>query len=247
MSSGKLIEILEAENIQRWVPILGRSGMEIARLARPALMRAGLLLGVAPRPIWRAVQARWPDPQGGKRLMARKEHAMISTKGSNHMYIEKIAETRHLWPGSLRSGQGRCVFGRIVMGVEKVEKVRGCVLVGRKGRLARGFVSPWSMGATSMSSLTPSAQAEPSRAYSGNPDIYDHLTWLGKTTEENKMRDPERHADTLLKEMAADDSGMDCGISAHFGMSVDPPKGRLPPCTRLIGCPCKSHAHFRQV
>ena len=54
-----LIEILEAENIQPpW------DGPDWKCPTPASLMRAGLLLGIAPRPIWRAVQARWPDYKG---------------------------------------------------------------------------------------------------------------------------------------------------------------------------------------
>ena len=59
ITKGKLIEILEAENIQPpW------DGPEWKCPTPASLMKAGLLLGVAPRPIWRAVQARWPDYKG---------------------------------------------------------------------------------------------------------------------------------------------------------------------------------------
>ena len=54
-----LIKILEAENIQPpW------DGPEWECPTPASLIRSGLLLGVAPRPIWRAVQARWPDYKG---------------------------------------------------------------------------------------------------------------------------------------------------------------------------------------
>ena len=54
-----LIKILEGEKIQPpW------DGPEWKCPTPASLMRAGLLLGIAPRPIWRAVQARWPDYRG---------------------------------------------------------------------------------------------------------------------------------------------------------------------------------------
>ena len=59
ITKDKLIEILEAENIQPpW------DGPEWKCPTPASLMRAGLLLGIAPRSIWRAVQARWPDYKG---------------------------------------------------------------------------------------------------------------------------------------------------------------------------------------
>ena len=59
ITKNKLIEILEAENIQPpW------DGPEWKCPTPASLMRAGLLLGIAPRSIWRAVQARWPDYKG---------------------------------------------------------------------------------------------------------------------------------------------------------------------------------------
>ena len=59
ITKGKLIKILEGEKIQ---PPWG--GPEWKCPTPASLMKAGLLLGIAPRPIWRAVQARWPDYKG---------------------------------------------------------------------------------------------------------------------------------------------------------------------------------------
>ena len=57
-----LIKILQSENIQPpW------DGPEWECPTPASLMKAGLLLGIAPRSIWRAVQARWPDYQGEPR------------------------------------------------------------------------------------------------------------------------------------------------------------------------------------
>ena len=59
ITKDKLVEILKTENIQ---PPWG--GPEWKCPTPASLMKAGLLLGIAPRPIWRAVQARWPDYKG---------------------------------------------------------------------------------------------------------------------------------------------------------------------------------------
>ena len=62
ITKGKLIEILQGEKIQPpW------DGPKWKCPTPASLMKAGLLLGVAPRSIWRAVQARWPDYQGEPR------------------------------------------------------------------------------------------------------------------------------------------------------------------------------------
>ena len=59
ITKGKLIEILQGEKIQPpW------DGPEWKCPTPASLIKAGLLLGVAPRPIWLAVQARWPDYKG---------------------------------------------------------------------------------------------------------------------------------------------------------------------------------------
>ena len=82
ITKGKLIEILEGEKIQ-----LPWDGPKWKCPTPTSLMRAGLLLGIAPRSIWRAVQARWPDYKGslgiriGRRLSSgspEKEVAELS-------------------------------------------------------------------------------------------------------------------------------------------------------------------------
>ena len=57
-----LIKILQSENIQPpW------DGPEWECPTPASLMKAGLLLGIAPRSIWRTVQAHWPDCRGSRR------------------------------------------------------------------------------------------------------------------------------------------------------------------------------------
>ena len=76
-----LIKILQSENIQPpW------DGPEWECPTPASLMKAGLLLGIAPRSIWRAVQAHWPDYRGASgfgsvgvyRRISRKEAVAFS-------------------------------------------------------------------------------------------------------------------------------------------------------------------------
>ena len=101
-----LIKILEAENIQPpW------DGPKWKCPTPASLMRAGLLLGIAPRPIWRAVQARWPDYRGA------------SGFGSVGVYRRNLQKEKLLNYRTARvTPAGREILAEL-QGVEKVEKV----------------------------------------------------------------------------------------------------------------------------
>ncbi len=101
-----LIKILEAENIQPpW------DGPEWKCPTPASLIRSGLLLGVAPRPIWRAVQARWPDYKGASgygsvgvyRRDLQKKKLLNRTARLTPAGREVLAELR----GGGREGRGR--------------------------------------------------------------------------------------------------------------------------------------------
>ena len=98
-----LIKILEAENIQPpW------DGPEWKCPTPASLIRSGLLLGVAPRPIWRAVQARWPDYKGA------------SGYGSVGVYRRDLQKKKLLNRTARLTPAGREVLAEL-RGVEKVE------------------------------------------------------------------------------------------------------------------------------
>ena len=105
ITKGKLIEILEAENIQ---PPWG--GPEWKCPTPASLMKAGLLLGIAPRPIWRAVQARWPDYKGA------------SGYGSIGVYRRDLQKEKLLNRTARITPAGREILAGL-QGIEKVEKV----------------------------------------------------------------------------------------------------------------------------
>ena len=73
-------------------------------------MKAGLLLGVAPRSIWRAVQARWPDYKGA------------SGYGSVGVYRRDLQKEKLLNRTARITPAGREILAEL-QGVEKVEKV----------------------------------------------------------------------------------------------------------------------------
>ena len=103
ITKNKLIEILEAENIQPpW------DGPEWKCPTPASLMKAGLLLGVAPRPIWRAVQARWPDYRGA------------SGFGSVGVYRRDLQKEKLLNRTARITPAGREILAEL-QGVEKVE------------------------------------------------------------------------------------------------------------------------------
>ena len=103
ITKNKLIEILEAENIQPpW------DGPEWKCPTPASLMKAGLLLGVAPRPIWRAVQARGPDYRGA------------SGFGSVGVYRRDLQKEKLLNRTARITPAGREILAEL-QGVEKVE------------------------------------------------------------------------------------------------------------------------------
>ena len=98
-----LIKILEADNIQPpW------DGPEWKCPTPAAFIKAGLLLGVAPRPIWRAVQARWPDYRGA------------SGFGSIGVYRRDLQKKKLLNRTARITPAGREILAEL-QGVEKVE------------------------------------------------------------------------------------------------------------------------------
>ena len=98
-----LIKILEAENIQPpW------DGPEWKCPTPASLIRSGLLLGVAPRPIWRAVPARWPDYKGA------------SGYGSVGVYRRDLQKKKLLNRTARLTPAGREILAEL-QGVEKVE------------------------------------------------------------------------------------------------------------------------------
>ena len=101
-----LIKILQSENIQPpW------DGPEWECPTPASLMKAGLLLGIAPRPIWRAVQARWPDYKGA------------SGYGSVGVYRRDLQKKKLLhYRGARITPAGREILAEL-QGVEKVKKV----------------------------------------------------------------------------------------------------------------------------
>ena len=117
-----LIKILQSENIQPpW------DGPEWKCPTPASLMKAGLLLGVAPRPIWRAVQARWPDYRGASRIR-------IGRSLSSGSPAEEAVAFSDSPDHSGRSGD----LGRIAGGRE-----------GREGRGRGGRLAPFPPGAES--------------------------------------------------------------------------------------------------
>ena len=106
ITKDKLIEILEGEKIQPpW------DGPEWECPTPASLIKAGLLLGIAPRPIWRTVQARWPDYRGA------------SGFGSIGVYRRDLQKKKLLhYRGARITPAGREILVGL-QGVEKVEKV----------------------------------------------------------------------------------------------------------------------------
>ena len=106
ITKGKLIEILQGEKIQPpW------DGPEWECPTPASLMKAGLLLGIAPRPIWRAVQVRWPDYRGA------------SGFGSVGVYRRDLQKEKLLNYRTARiTPAGREILAEL-QGIEKVEKV----------------------------------------------------------------------------------------------------------------------------
>ena len=104
ITKDKLIEILEGEKIQPpW------DGPKWKCPTPASLMRAGLLLGIAPRSIWRAVQARWPDYKGSKRLF-----------GSVGVYRRDLQKKKLL---NYRTARITPAGREILVGLQGVEKV----------------------------------------------------------------------------------------------------------------------------
>ena len=98
-----LIKILQSENIQPpW------DGPEWECPTPASLMKAGLLLGIAPRSIWRAVQARWPDYKGA------------SGYGSVGVYRRDLQKEKLLNRTARITPAGREILAEL-QGVEKVE------------------------------------------------------------------------------------------------------------------------------
>ena len=104
ITKGKLIEILQGEKIQPpW------DGPEWKCPTPASLIKAGLLLGVAPRPIWLAVQARWPDYKGA------------SGFGSVGVYRRDLQKKKLLHVRTARiTPTGREILAGL-QGIEKVE------------------------------------------------------------------------------------------------------------------------------
>ena len=104
ITKDKLIEILEGEKIQPpW------DGPKWKCPTPASLMKAGLLLGIAPRSIWRAVQARWPDYKGA------------SGYGSVGVYRRDLQKKKLLhYRGARITPAGREILAEL-QGVEKVE------------------------------------------------------------------------------------------------------------------------------
>ena len=101
-----LIKILQSENIQPpW------DGPDWECPTPASLIKAGLLLGIAPRPIWRAVQAHWPDYKGA------------SGYGSVGVYRRDLQQKKLLHSRTARiTPAGREILAGL-QGVEKLEKV----------------------------------------------------------------------------------------------------------------------------
>ena len=101
-----LIKILQSENIQPpW------DGPDWECPTPASLIKAGLLLGIAPRSIWRTVQAHWPDYRGA------------SGFGSVGVYRRDLQQKKLLHSRTARiTPAGREILAGL-QGVEKVEKV----------------------------------------------------------------------------------------------------------------------------